>query len=387
MKEKIKVLYIDHAATYPEEQKRYQTLAQQEDLEIVLIRPSQWTDKSRTESFENREQENSFRIVHASVCFKGYQHRSFFINKIGQIVKEFQPDIIHLFEEANTIFSLQACIIKRLFCRTAKLVFDNFQNILFDHPDFRFHYFYDFIEALVFKEAVCATVRYHGSRDFLLHKKFNKPIYELPWGTDTTRFKRVESTRIKGMCGLGDFSIGYIGRLEEEKGILLLIEALSKLKRNIKLIVIGTGNSEKKMIQLMKDLRLTRNVINLGYIPHTELPKYYSAFDCIVVPTITMGRCKEQFGRVIIEAMACETPVIGSTSGAIPSVISDAGLIFQENDPDDLSAKIELLIANNQLRTRLARLGRERVLRNYTWETFSDKCLEIYKEILKSDKK
>jgi len=384
---KIKVLYIDHAAAYPEEQKKYQVLSERTELEILLIRPSKWIDTGRIEQFEVQDPAHKFRVVFANTLFSGYRHRSFFTNNIGRIIKEFQPDILHLFEEANTFFSFQAFLLKRLFSPSIKLIFDNFQNIISEHVDYKFHRLYEFIEKLVFQDSVCATVRYDGSREFLEYRKYNKPIYELPWGTDISQFKRVDATRIREKHGMDGFTIGYIGRVEASKGILLLIEALSKLNENIKLLVIGTGSAEQKMHQLIQKLNLSERVIVAGYVSHAELPAFYSAVDCVVVPTITVGRCKEQFGRVLIEAMACETAVIGSTSGAIPSVIGEAGLIFRENDPDDLTEKIQLLTTNHDLKEKLAYAGKERVLQNYTWQKFSARCSEIYQVVLNGSNK
>ena len=79
-----------------------------------------------------------------------------------------------------------------------------------------------------------------------------------------------------------------------------------------------------------------------------------------------MPNWMEQFGRVLIEAMACEAPVIGSSSGEIPRGIDDAGLIFPEGNAHELSARIRQLLDNPQLCTQLATKGRQRVLEHYT---------------------
>lgn len=104
----------------------------------------------------------------------------------------------------------------------------------------------------------------------------------------------------------------------------------------------------------------------------------------LVMPTQTTSRIREQFGRVLVEAMASGVPVIGSTSGAIPEVIAAAGLVVPEGDSRELAAAIERLLSNPDLRAQLARAGRERVERHYSWSRVADKTYELYRRILRS---
>ncbi len=108
--------------------------------------------------------------------------------------------------------------------------------------------------------------------------------------------------------------------------------------------------------------------------------------DLLVFPSITLPDLKEQFGRVIIEAMACEVPVIGSDSGQIPSTIDKAGLIFKEKNIKDLKEKIEALIKNPNLRATLAKNGRKRVLENFSWKVIAEKQYQVYKELMRQDR-
>jgi len=379
---KIKVLYIHHAAAYPEERKKFEYLAQQPELDIMLIQPKQWAQIGREENFRSLKQNTAFKTVHANALFRNYHHRSFFINKIRAVFKNFQPDIIHLFEEANTFFSLQAVICKRLFAPHSKLIFDNFQNVLFEHAEFKFHQFYDYIEKKVFEEAVCATVRYSGSRDYLTHRNFQKPIYELPWGVDLSLFSRKNPDIIQQKYDLAGFSLAYIGRIEEEKGVLFLINALSELEKDFRLLIIGGGLAEKKMLRMISELNLSHKIHYIGYVPHQELPVYYSAVNCVVVPTISTPGFQEQFGRVIVESMACGTPVIGSTSGAIPSVIGDAGLVFEENNMAALIQNLETMINIPSLVKEFSQKATERARNVFCLEKFSENCLNIYKEVI-----
>ncbi len=91
---------------------------------------------------------------------------------------------------------------------------------------------------------------------------------------------------------------------------------------------------------------------------------------------------KEQFGRVIIEAMACGVPVIGSDSGEIPSTIDEAGLIFKEKDVKGLREKIECLMSNRDLRSLLAKKGKKRVTEHFAWKKIAEAQYQVYRELM-----
>src|SRR5205823_2093778 len=97
-----------------------------------------------------------------------------------------------------------------------------------------------------------------------------------------------------------------------------------------------------------------------------------------ILPSRTTPTWKEQFGRVIIEAHACSTPVLGSNSGAIPDVIASGGLIFNERNPSDLADKIRTLHSDpSRLRT-LGSTGRQQVEALYTWQRIAQRMRSIY---------
>jgi glycosyltransferase involved in cell wall biosynthesis len=103
-----------------------------------------------------------------------------------------------------------------------------------------------------------------------------------------------------------------------------------------------------------------------------------NALDVLVLPSRTTPRWKEQFGRVIIEALACATPVIGSDSGAIPEVIGEAGLVFPEGNALALANAINTLHDSPAERRRLGALGRRRVRDHFTWRRVAEQMRDIY---------
>jgi glycosyltransferase involved in cell wall biosynthesis len=134
------------------------------------------------------------------------------------------------------------------------------------------------------------------------------------------------------------------------------------------LIVVGSGPYEAEFDAIAQNLQLQQRIQRLGYVPHVEAPLYLSAFDLLVLPSETRPNWKEQFGRVIIEAIACGTPVLGSDSGEIPYLLqaTGGGLIFPEGQPDALAEKLQQLILNSSLRSQFVEQSRPIVLQNYT---------------------
>ena len=116
-------------------------------------------------------------------------------------------------------------------------------------------------------------------------------------------------------------------------------------------------------------------------IPSTQMPYYYSGLDVLVLPSRTRTNWKEQFGRVLIEAMACQVVVVGARCGAIPEVIGDAGLTFTEGDSADLRTQLQSLLGDAHLRLDLAQKGRQRVLDHYTQSQIAARTVEVYKEL------
>ncbi|MBZ0309860.1 MAG: glycosyltransferase family 4 protein, partial [Anaerolineae bacterium] len=129
---------------------------------------------------------------------------------------------------------------------------------------------------------------------------------------------------------------------------------------------------------------LTEHVLFTGWLPSVEMPAYFQNLDVLVIPSRTMPNWKEQFGRVIIEAMASQVAVVGSDSGAIPDVVGDAGLIFREGNVDDLAHQLQKLLINAELRCQLAEKGRQRVLENFTQEQIAAQTVAVYQEMLQS---
>jgi glycosyltransferase involved in cell wall biosynthesis len=176
--------------------------------------------------------------------------------------------------------------------------------------------------------------------------------------------------------------IGFIARLVEEKGIFVLLAALDKLPGPWRLHVLGAGPQEHRARRRAAELGLADRVTWERGVPSTLIPERLRTFTLLVQPSLTRRNWKEQFGRAIMEAMACGVAVVGSNSAEIPNVIGNAGLIVPEGDPTALREAIARLLADRELREELGRRGRLRVLECFTNARIAEQTVGVYRAAL-----
>jgi len=213
-------------------------------------------------------------------------------------------------------------------------------------------YIYRTLENVLFKRVDWIVT--HGPMDYERIKKITKRITFVPLWIDTAKFKRVDedsalSLRAELSIDKDVKVILFVGRLHPEKGVPTLIKALSMLEdKKVLLLMIYyyTPGYKEEYKRLVKHLGLSEKVRFLGYVSHNDLPKYYSASDLYVLPSI-----REQWSNTIMEAMACKTPVIATEVGANPYLILDGktGFLVPPNNALSLAQKIRFVLENPDL--------------------------------------
>lgn len=222
-----------------------------------------------------------------------------------------------------------------------------------------------------------ACISDEGARVFR-QAAWSKPLEVVPLGTDMTRFRPSNQDTLRRELGLdGSFVVGYFGRLVPEKGVSLLVDALPLMPPGTTLLLdmfknFSPGSYAESLMDLAKSRGVQDRVVTIG-VPHADVPRYMSCCQAVVLPSITTDRWKEQFGRVLPEAMACGVPVIGSQSGNIPDMIGDAGILVPENSPDAIAAAVTRLAGDPALWQRLSGAGRERARRLFSVEVQVDR--------------
>jgi glycosyltransferase involved in cell wall biosynthesis len=145
---------------------------------------------------------------------------------------------------------------------------------------------------------------------------------------------------------------------------------------------VGNGGIQADLERQAGELGLADRVSFKPSVPSCEVPGFLSSMDALVLPSLTRPNWKEQFGRVLIEAMACGVPVVGSDSGEIPSVIGDAGLVFPEGNVAALRERLQGLMDQDSLRGELSERGRQRVLEHYTQAKVAEQYYLVYRQML-----
>jgi glycosyltransferase involved in cell wall biosynthesis len=167
------------------------------------------------------------------------------------------------------------------------------------------------------------------------------------------------------------FTIGFAGRLIESKGLMDLLAAVRTLEAPVELLLIGNGEMRG---QLEGQPIPGSRVRILDGLAHDEMARAYAALDVLVLPSRTTPTWAEQFGRVIVEALWCGVPVVGSDSGEIPWLIglTGGGLTFPEGDRDALAGRLNELREAPALRGELASKGRAAVERLFSVPAATD---------------
>jgi len=207
-------------------------------------------------------------------------------------------------------------------------------------------------------------------------------------GTDPDKFYPKKVPGLQKKWGLKNERILMtITRLNARKGIDTVLKSLPNILErfpDLTYVIVGAGEFEPRLRALVRDLNLGNAVIFTGRVSYEELNDYYNLCDLFVMPSISDYPNVEGFGIVFLEANACEKPVIGSTSGGIPSAVLDGetGLLVEERNPARLSrAVIELLSDPARMRS-MGKKGRERVLEEANWNAVSDKLFNRMKQII-----
>jgi len=368
----MRVLMISKTFVASTSQRKLEELAKFHDIELTLLTPAYWQSDDGSKQVLEPLYANGYRMIVTPMVFNGHFH-IYYYPQLKKIMREVQPEILHIDEEPYNFATFQAMRLAKH--KQIPALFVAWQNIYRDYPPpFRQ------IERYNYRHSNLALAGNLDVAEVLKRKGFNSPIRILPLSVDSNIYQRTESRSLRASDE--PFTIGYIGRLVEPKGLTLLVEALSDLPDFCRVVFIGHGPMKGELEELARRLNVVNRVVFKEAIPPQDVPLEMQKMDVFVLPSLTRPNWMEQFGRVLIEAMACETPVIGSSSGEIPRVIDNAGLIFPEGNAQDLSQCIRKLLVDAELYAQLATRGRQRVLEHYTQERIAQQIYEAYQEIM-----
>jgi len=350
-------------------QRKLEELARCPNLELAVVVPPYWREAKRVLRLE-KLCTSGYELHVLPMALNGCFHLHFYLG-LGAVLSSFRPDIVHIDEEPYNLATFQAMRLAR--SHGARALFFTWQNLPRSYP-FPFRSF----ERYNYERAAFAIAGNQEASTVLRGKGYHGRIRVLPqFGVDPDLYHRLESTPRRRET----FVIGYAGRLVEEKGVQILLQAVAALHGEWTLWVVGDGPYLPSLKALCGELDLQRRVCFKPPVPSWEMPQILNQLDALVLPSLTRRHWKEQFGRILVEGMACEVAVVGSSCGEIPHLIADAGLVFPEGDAAALREALRRLMHDPQLRLQLGQRGREHVLQHYTQQRIAADTYDVYREI------
>lgn len=337
-------------------------------VELTVITPPAWRD-SRGEQKAEARHTAGYDLRVAPVRLMGNFHLHFYPT-LGRELARLRPDVLHMDEEP---YNLATWLALRAAARLGvKPLFFTWQNL-----DRRYPPPFRQMEQGCYRTARAAIAGSAAAAAVLRAKGYAGPLAVIPqFGVDPEQFRPAAQRDEAGVL-----RVGYAGGLLPEKGVDLLLRACAGLRGEWRLALAGEGSTQGALRALAGELGIAGRVTFCGRIGSAEMPAFYQALDVLALPSRTLPNWTEQFGRVLVEAMACGTAVVGSDSGEIPHVIGDAGLVFAEDDADALRAHLQRLLDDPARRRALGDAGRDRVLERFTMAQVAAQTVAVYRRL------
>lgn len=210
--------------------------------------------------------------------------------------------------------------------------------------------------------------------------KIKTPSKVLHHGIDLKKFSPKVKSDVAKKLKLGDFVVGFFGRLVKEKGVYVLVRSFSELMKdaNASLLMVGDGPEIKGLKSLSKELGIKKNTHFTGFVHRNQIPGYMQACDVIVLPSRAEG-----FSSVVLEAMAMGKVFVGTGVGGVPEIIEnwENGVKIRKDNVDDLYRVLKIISKNKRLMKKIGKNAYNFIIKEgYDW----DKYIEKWESLLKS---
>jgi glycosyltransferase involved in cell wall biosynthesis len=357
------LLAISHPAVVNVNQEVYRELARR-GWDVTLVLPSRWRNEYsraavRPVALEGLED----ALRPTRVLLAGRPQRHLYLTRRRAVCARWRPDVAFVEAEA---YSLAAIQWSRMFAKLGiPFGVQGYENIDRQLPPFvrrqRARVLRDAAFVAARSDSAARLVRAWGAAGAVALAPPAVPAWDSP----------TASTQAEPFAPGRPFTVGYAGRLIESKGLMDLLAAVRKLKAPVELLFIGNGELRSQLDGQPIPGSQVRVLDGLG---HDRMAAGYAQLDVLVLPSHTTPTWKEQFGRVIVEALWCGVPVVASDSGEIPWLVglTAGGLLFPEGDVEALARRLNELRQAPDLRDRLARAGREAVERLFSVPAATD---------------
>lgn len=362
----MRVLVVSHTYLRRFNQRKWEAFADLSSRHAaLLVVPQSWFDPHFGPVIPEPSAHARVTLQVARAVFRGHGTLTFHTDpRLARVARRFRPDIVLVEQEPRSLLALQGRWLARVLPGRPPFTFFTWGG----GPNRGMPLPLRVLERGTLRAARLAFAGNHAARDQLRASGFVHPIHRIPQvGVDLP--ERPESTRrqVRRELGVSGVVVGFAGRLIAEKGVLDLAEALRGLGRlDWTFLAIGRGPLHNALKLRFGADGLAGRLRFVEDADHHRVGALLTALDVLVLPSYATAGWAEQFGHVLIEAMAAGCPVVGTNSGEIPHVIGNAGLVVPERDVGQLQAVLRSLIENPDLRARLTAKGRARVRSHFT---------------------
>lgn len=387
----MKILVASHTYIVDLNCEKLRALSQLEpEIEVTVVVPKRWKPggvQNKVIETQYRD-EGKFRIVPISNFSQNHQGLLTFGTELISLLRQFRPQIIQVEQGSRGLSYSETIFLNQVLGLKAKNVFFTWWNLPYE-----LKFPITLIEKYNLTHSHGIISGNQDGAEILKQRGYKGPIQVMPQlGVDENLFTPKSQPELATELGIqaGEFVVGFVGRFVQEKGLLTLLNALTTLKdKSWKLLLLGRGPLQEELMSQAVENNIEDRIILVESVPHHDVYKYINLMSTLVLPsettdkirTLTAVGWKEQFGHVLIEAMACQVPVIGSNSGEIPYVIGDAGLVFPEGDTQALANCLVQLMENPELAHNLGQMGYQKAMVKYTNKALAKQQLEFYKAL------
>ncbi|MCL4508950.1 MAG: glycosyltransferase [Chloroflexi bacterium] len=350
-------------------QEQLACVAEAPDIRITLLSPAGWPSMP-LESLMTHHPRVDIQLLPS--LFLG-KHALWSMPSCYPALRRLRPDILH-FDEFYTVHSFLSSFSGMLYGIPS--IFSTYQNIYRQYP-----LPFSAIERFVLRHSSGAIAHSEGAASVLRRKGFKgRTVITQDLGVDTALF--TPGPRRQMALPYEQLRVGFAGRLVRAKGVDVLVDAFARLAPGPHLYLAGDGPLGAELQQIIARLHTEGRVHLFGHQPSSRMAVFMNEVDVLVLPSRTTLTWKEQFGRVLVEAMATGMPVLGSDSGEIPAVIGDAGLIHREGDAEQLAAQLAGVLQDDALRRSLGDAARRRATENYDTRHLAHRRAAFYRSVV-----
>lgn len=333
---------------------------------VTVLAPRAWRENYRRQVAPAAWSGN-YRLVRGPALGKP-PNRALFLAGLAEALRP-APDIVLALSDENFWLTGQALMMQRLLAPRALFVCHSWRNLCFDRrwhpqPSLALYAADTWLERRVFARSAAIIARNRAAAGVLRRRGFRGRVVYIPWGVDTGHFCPAAPPPEPRA-----YTVGFVGRFSPEKGLDTLLAASGRMAAPHRLVLVGDGPLAGAVRAMAARCEPGRVEI-APVVDHADMPALYRRMDALVLPARPAGFDLEQFGRVLVEAMACGVAVAGSDAGAIPDVVGNAGLIFPAGEAAALASALDRLAAPGP-RAELAAAGLQRARERFSWAAWA----------------